>query len=195
MNARLDGLVKLDEWRLVAQWATEVAQRRRKHWHDQHLRKANFRPGQLVLKYNGQNELRPGKFKVRWLGPYKIREVGSNGSVKLVTLDNNPIRDLMNGSKLKIYRERNKPVIGINMLGYATRGHWTIGQDKEIQEDPVVQEEPYRRDDDWAKPLTTKDSQTSHECVFRRPSCVGTGLGILEKTGAIRRSSGRVRRI
>ncbi|XP_059068199.1 uncharacterized protein LOC131858767 [Cryptomeria japonica] len=64
MNARLDGLVKLDERRLMAQWTTKVAQRQRKHWHDQHLRKANFQPGQLVLKYNGQNELRLGKFKV-----------------------------------------------------------------------------------------------------------------------------------
>lgn len=41
MNARLDGLVKLDERRLMAQWATEVAQCRRKHWHDQHLQKAS----------------------------------------------------------------------------------------------------------------------------------------------------------
>lgn len=159
VNARLYGLIKLDERRLMAQWATEVAQRRREHWHDQHLRKANFRSGQLVLKYNGRNELRPGKFKVRWLGPYKIREVGRNRAVKLATLDNNPIRDPVNGSKLKIYRERNKPVIGINMLGYATKGHWTIGQSKEVKEDPVVKGEPYRRDDDWAKPLAAMEEQ------------------------------------
>lgn len=54
----------------------------------------------------------------------------------------------MNGSKLKIYKEWNKPVIEINMLGYATRRHWTIGWSKEVEEDPVVKGEPYRRDDD-----------------------------------------------
>lgn len=110
----------------MAQWAIEVAQRQRKYWHDKHLRRVNFQPGQLVLKYNGHNELRPGKFKVRWLGPYKIKEVGKNEAVKLFTLDDNPIRDPVNGLKLKVYRERNKPMIGVNMLGYATKGDWTI---------------------------------------------------------------------
>lgn len=107
---------------MVAQWATEVAQRQRKYWHDKHLRRTNFCPGQLVLKYNSCNELRTGKFKVRWLGPYKIREVGKNGAAKFSTLDDNPIRDLVNGSKLKLYRERDKLVLSINMLGYATKG-------------------------------------------------------------------------
>lgn len=74
--------------------------------------------------------------------PYKIREVVKNGAVKLSTLDNNPIRDPVNGSKLKVYKERNKLVIGINMLGYATKGNWTIGQSKEVDEDPVVKKSP-----------------------------------------------------
>lgn len=33
-------------------------------------------------------EIKLGKFKVRWLGPYKIIEVQTNGVVKLSTLDN-----------------------------------------------------------------------------------------------------------
>lgn len=57
LSARLDSLVKLDERRVMAQWAMEVAQRRRKCWHDKHLRQVNFRSCQLVLKYNGRNEL------------------------------------------------------------------------------------------------------------------------------------------
>lgn len=79
--------------------------------------------------------------------------------MKLSTLDNNPIRDLVNGSKLKIYKERNKPVIGINMLGYATKGHWTIGQSKEVGEDPMVKAELYRRDEERAKPFAAMEER------------------------------------
>ncbi|XP_059068626.1 transposon Tf2-1 polyprotein [Cryptomeria japonica] len=56
---RLMTLQKLDERHLIAQWAIEVAQNIRKAWHDKHLRRMKFSPGQLVLKYNGRNELRP----------------------------------------------------------------------------------------------------------------------------------------
>lgn len=77
--------------------------------------------------------------------------------MKLSTLDNNPVRDLVNGSKLKIYKEQSKPVIEINMLGYATKGHWTIGQNKEVEEDPVIKGEPFWRDEEWAKPFTAME--------------------------------------
>ena len=60
-----------------------------------------FQLGQLVLKYNGRNEIRPEKFK--------IREVGYNGAIKLWTLDGKKISDAVNGSKLKIYHKRNSP--------------------------------------------------------------------------------------
>lgn len=40
------------------------------------------------------------------------------------------------------------------MLGYATKGDWTIGQSREIEEDLVVATKPYRLDEDCAKPLT-----------------------------------------
>lgn len=43
------------------------------------------------------------------------------------------------------------------MLGYATKGHWTIDQSKEVEGDPVVKEESYQRDDDWAKPFAAME--------------------------------------
>ena len=72
LRERLYNLNKLDEWQLQAQWATKVTQERRKAWHDKHLKLNKFQPGQLVLKYNGQNEITPGKFKVKWVGLFKI---------------------------------------------------------------------------------------------------------------------------
>ncbi|XP_059076298.1 uncharacterized protein LOC131875698 [Cryptomeria japonica] len=109
LRERLYALNKLDKRRLMAQWVTDVAQQRRKHWHDQHIRRARFTPRQLVLKYNGRNEIKPGKFKVRWLGPFRIREVNTNGAIKLWMLDGKEIPDAINKSKLKVYHERREP--------------------------------------------------------------------------------------
>ncbi|XP_057853538.1 uncharacterized protein LOC131063658 [Cryptomeria japonica] len=101
-------LGKLDECRMMAQWAIEAAQQRRKFWHDKHIRRMEFCPGQWVLKYIGRNEIKLGKFKVRWLGPYKIREVVANGAIKLSTLGDQPIKETVNGLKLKIYHHRQQ---------------------------------------------------------------------------------------
>ena len=94
---------------MLAQWATEVTQNRRKVWHDKHLKLNRFQPGQWVLKYDGWNEIKAGKFKVRWVGPYQIREVGDNGAIKLWTLDGQEVPQAVNGSKLKIYHGRKTP--------------------------------------------------------------------------------------
>ena len=51
----------------------------------------------------------PGKFKVRWLGRYKVLEVKDNEAIRLSTLDNAPLKDLVNGSKLKHYKVRMEP--------------------------------------------------------------------------------------
>ena len=59
------------------------------------------------MKYNGHNKIRPGKFKIKWVGPYKICEVGNNGAIKLWMLDGKEVPDAVNGSKLKVYHERN----------------------------------------------------------------------------------------
>lgn len=56
--------------RSQTQWVTEVTQNRRKAWHDKHLKLNSFQPEKWVLKYNGRNEIKPGKFKVKWVEPY-----------------------------------------------------------------------------------------------------------------------------
>lgn len=106
LRERLYALNKLDERRMMVQWATETAQRRQKTWHDKHLRRMQFTPEQLVLKFNGRNEIKPSKFKIKWLGPFKVREVCANGAIKLWTLDDKEILEAVNDSKLKVYWER-----------------------------------------------------------------------------------------
>ncbi|XP_059073471.1 uncharacterized protein LOC131874218 [Cryptomeria japonica] len=107
LRERLYALNKLDERGMMAQWATKVAQQRRKVWHDKHLRRMRFTLGQLVLTFNEWNEIKPGKFKVRWLGPFKVHEVSANGAIKLWTLDGKEVLDAVNGLKLKLYHERH----------------------------------------------------------------------------------------
>ena len=84
----------------------EVTQNRRKAWHDKHSKLNKFQLGQLGLKYNGRNEIRPGKFKAKWVGPYKIREVGDTVAIKFWTLDGQEIMETVNGSKLKVDHAR-----------------------------------------------------------------------------------------
>ena len=61
------------------------------------------------MKYNERKEIKPEKFKDKWVGPYKIQEVGDNGAIKLWMLDGKKTLEVMNGSKLKIYHERDVP--------------------------------------------------------------------------------------
>ena len=46
LQRRLNNLNELEEKRLLAQWATEVTQNRRKVWHDKHLKRNRFQLGQ-----------------------------------------------------------------------------------------------------------------------------------------------------
>ena len=72
-----------------------------------YLKLNRFQLGQLVLKYNGHNKIKPSRFKIKWVGPYKIHEVGENKAINLWTLDGKEVTNAMNGSKLKVYHERN----------------------------------------------------------------------------------------
>ena len=93
----LHNLKKLEEKQLLVQWAMEVTQNRRKAWHDKHLKLNRFQPGQL------------NKFKVKWVGPYQIREVRNNGAIKRWPLDGQEIPEPVNGSKLKRYLDKKTP--------------------------------------------------------------------------------------
>ncbi|XP_024516387.1 uncharacterized protein LOC112341110 [Selaginella moellendorffii] len=83
VQQRLEQLEKLDETRLLAFQAREVLQRQRKKWYDRHLRAKSFQEGDLVLLYESKYWKRPGKLKIRWIGPYRVKAVNINGSVKL----------------------------------------------------------------------------------------------------------------
>jgi hypothetical protein len=47
----------------------------------------------------------PGKFCMHWLGPYKVRHVTEGGAASLVKLDGTMLPTMVNGSRMKLYKE------------------------------------------------------------------------------------------
>jgi hypothetical protein len=66
--------------------------------------KARFYPGQRILWHLRHKIPGPGKFKIRWAGPYLIKHVYGNGSVDITTLQGDEL-GRVNMSKLKPYQE------------------------------------------------------------------------------------------
>ncbi|RVW61816.1 hypothetical protein CK203_065726 [Vitis vinifera] len=55
-----------------------------KKWHDQLISNKEFQEGQKVLMYDTRLHIFPGKLKSRWIGPFVIHRVYSNGVVELL---------------------------------------------------------------------------------------------------------------
>jgi len=45
-----------------------------------------------------------GKFNTYWIGPYEIKSIFNNGSVKIHTIDDENVSFLVNGHKIKLYK-------------------------------------------------------------------------------------------
>lgn len=58
-----------------------------------------------MLLYDSKFAKFPGKFRMHWLGPYQVKYVRDGGAVKLAKLNNEQIPTLVNGSRLKLYRD------------------------------------------------------------------------------------------
>jgi hypothetical protein len=62
----------------------------------------------MVLLYDKKNLQHPGKFRIHWLGPYEIKSITDGGVVQLQDLGGKEIQGLVNGSRMKLYRD-NRP--------------------------------------------------------------------------------------
>ena len=75
---------ELEELRNDAYMNSKIAKDRLKKWHDQMVVRKNFEKGDQVLLYDSKLHLFPGKLKSRWIGPFTIHEVYTNGTVELL---------------------------------------------------------------------------------------------------------------
>jgi hypothetical protein len=63
-----------------------------------------------VLLYDNKFLQHPGKFQMHWLGPYVIRFVTDASVVQLEKLNGEVVEGLVNGSRLKLYRDKSASV-------------------------------------------------------------------------------------
>jgi predicted SnoaL-like aldol condensation-catalyzing enzyme len=95
--------MELEEERIIVGFLQEVHKAKDKSWHEKHIKKKNFKEGDLVLLYENKYLQHPGKLSMHWLGPYRIKFVIDGGGVHLQDLAGKEVQGLVNGSQLKLY--------------------------------------------------------------------------------------------
>jgi hypothetical protein len=103
LRERLDTLERLDEIRSQAFMNMEAIQKQKKSYYDSKLQPKVLKENDLVLLYDSRFQKFPGKFKMRWFGPYKILKAYSNGSMELMDFAGNIHATRYNGYRLKKY--------------------------------------------------------------------------------------------
>ncbi|XP_070667355.1 uncharacterized protein [Malus domestica] len=75
-----------------------------KKFHDAHIIRKEFQPGQKVLLFNSRLKLFLGKLKSRWNGPYRVVQVYLHGAVDIQNMQTGFVFKV-NGHRLKLYKE------------------------------------------------------------------------------------------
>jgi glutamine synthetase adenylyltransferase len=104
LKDRLASLEALNEGRQLATQHVEATQRRRKVAFDKRQKKRTLLPGMWVMVQDARKLEFPAKFDALWTGPYVIKEVFSNNSIQLKTLDGVDFPTRTNGSRCKEYK-------------------------------------------------------------------------------------------
>ena len=82
---RLLQLSELDEFRNEAYENARIYKEKTKSWHDKHIVRKEFDPGQKVLsesRVRNRLKLFPGKLKSKWSGPFTVVQVFPYGGVE-----------------------------------------------------------------------------------------------------------------
>ena len=104
LQSRYDQLCVMDEKRLKALYHIWGYQRRLRKAFDSKVRARDLKLGDLVLKeIQALIQERNGKFKQNWASPYIIKQIYSDGVVRLIDLDANPFTKPTNMDQLKKY--------------------------------------------------------------------------------------------
>ncbi|KAL6342198.1 hypothetical protein AAG906_006812 [Vitis piasezkii] len=94
----------MEELRNDAYNNSNIAKQRLKRWHDQLVSRKEFHNGKRVLLYDSKLHIFLGKLKSRWIGPFTIQQVYSNGVVELLN-SNSTGSFKVNGHRLKPFME------------------------------------------------------------------------------------------
>ncbi|CAN6556588.1 unnamed protein product [Malus baccata var. baccata] len=97
-------LNELEEIRNDAYENAKIYKDKTKKFHDAHILRKEFQPGQKVLLFNSRLKLFPGKLKSRWNGPYLVVQVHLHGAVDIQNMQTGFVFKV-NGHRLKLYKE------------------------------------------------------------------------------------------
>jgi hypothetical protein len=106
LQQRIDTLLMSEEEREKVKSNFIAHQQIVKIWFDKHKAKeTNFEVGELVLKWDRENELKGkhSKFRNLWLGPFQVAEKIGLGTYRLQNLKGESDALLVNGQALKQY--------------------------------------------------------------------------------------------
>lgn len=81
LEERLAQLTKLEEDQFLARFHQQVQKECKKAWHDRHIKLRTFKVNDLVLLYDSKFDKFPRKFRMKWLGPYVIKDITDGGAV------------------------------------------------------------------------------------------------------------------
>ena len=95
-------LQELESLRLEAYENSRLYKEKMKAVHDQHIKRKEFQPGDLVLLYKSRLRLMPGKLRSRWEGPYRVEKAEPYGVYHLSHPSHSELIKV-NGHRLKLY--------------------------------------------------------------------------------------------
>ena len=98
---RLLQLSELDEFRNEAYENAGIYKEKTKSWHDKHIIRKHFTPGQEVLLFNSRLRLLLGKLKSRWSGPFIVTQLFPYGTIEITHPDKGTFK--VNGQTMKPY--------------------------------------------------------------------------------------------
>ncbi|XP_042012107.1 uncharacterized protein LOC121760515 [Salvia splendens] len=90
-------LQELEELRLESYDAAMWYKEKTKLRHDKNLRVNELQVGEKVLLFQSRHKVMPGKLKSKWMGPYTIVALKTNGAVELQGSDLNSAPFMVNG--------------------------------------------------------------------------------------------------
>ena len=73
-------------------------------WHDKNIKEKQFQEGNWALLYDSRYKDFKGKLRTIWFGPSVVERCHDNGSVQIRTIDEEAIRFLVNGLRMKMYK-------------------------------------------------------------------------------------------
>jgi hypothetical protein len=108
VQERLNQVMAMEEDNILVVFHQEVQKSRDKVWHDRDIKNNSFKEGDLVLLYDNFFFQHLGKFRMIWIRPYEVPIFTYGGSIHLKDFGGIELKGMINGSRLKLYRD-NRP--------------------------------------------------------------------------------------